>query len=79
MALNASSNATRALDILLILGEVGAEGMSLSQLVTRMGMAKSGVHRSLMSLTEKGFAEPADKYGHYRLGAAIPMLAKQSP
>ncbi len=77
MSLNGSTNATRALDILLILGEVGAEGMSLSQLVARVGGAKSGVHRSLMSLTERGFAEPADKYGHYRLGPAIAMLAKR--
>lgn len=77
MSINSSSNATRALEILLILGEVGAEGMSLSQIVTRLGVAKSGVHRSLMSLTEKGFAEPAEKYGYYRLGSAIPMLAKR--
>lgn len=72
-----STNATRALDILLILGEVGPEGLSLAQIAGRVGHAKSTVHRSLAALLEKGFVEGTGRYGHYRLGPAILMLARR--
>ena len=75
---NATSlNAERALEILLVLGEVGPEGLSLSQVVQRIGEAKSATHRSLAALLHKGFAEPTGRYGHYRLGPAIPMIARR--
>ncbi|MEO3388406.1 helix-turn-helix domain-containing protein [Mesorhizobium sp. CAU 1741] len=75
-ALNASSlNAERALEILLVLGEVGPEGLSLSEIARRIGGAKSAAHRSLAALLHKGFAEPTGRYGYYRLGPAIPMIA----
>lgn len=75
-ASNASSlNAERALEILLVLGEVGPEGLSLSEIARRIGGAKSAAHRSLAALLNKGFAEPTGRYGHYRLGPAIPMIA----
>ena len=62
---NASSlNAERALEILLVLGEVGPEGLSLSQIVQRTGGAKSATHRSLAALLHKGFAEPTGRFGH---------------
>jgi len=74
---SSSLNAERALDILVALGEAGADGMSLSQIAQRVDGAKSATHRSLAALCNKGFVEPAGRYGHYRLGPAIPMLAKQ--
>ena len=72
-----SLNAERALDILQVLGEVGAEGLSLAEIARRTDSAKSAAHRSLAALLQKGFAEPAGRYGHYRLGPAIPLLAKR--
>ncbi|MFX0541974.1 IclR family transcriptional regulator [Roseovarius sp. S4756] len=72
-----SLNAERALDILLALGEVGPEGLSLSGIVQRIGGGKSAAHRSIASLLNKGFAEPTGRYGHYRLGPAISMLAQR--
>lgn len=72
-----SLNAGRALEILLVLGEVGPEGLSLAEIARRTGSAKSAAHRSLAALLQKGFAEPAGRYGHYRLGPSIPMLAKR--
>lgn len=72
-----SLNAERALEILLVLGEAGPEGLSLSQIAQRIGGAKSAAHRSLGALLNKGFAEPAGRYGHYRLGPAIPMMARR--
>lgn len=71
-----SLNAERALDILLILGETGPEGVALSQIAQRIGSAKPAVHRSLVALMHKGFAEPASRYGHYRLGPAVEMIAR---
>ncbi len=75
--LSSSSNAERALDIVLVLGEVGPEGLSLAEIAERMGCAKSVAHRSLVALLQKGFAEPTGRYGHYRLGSAVPMLARR--
>lgn len=72
-----SLNAERALEILLVLGEVGPEGLVLSQIVQRIGGAKSATHRSLAALLHKGFAEPTGRFGHYRLGPAIPMIARR--
>ncbi|MAU47106.1 MAG: IclR family transcriptional regulator [Yangia sp.] len=72
-----SSNAERALEILLILGDATAEGFSLAQISERLGCAKSVAHRSLSALRAKGFAETAGRYGHYRLGPSIPALTKR--
>lgn len=72
-----SSNAERALDILLLLGEVGPEGFSLAEIAKRVGTAKPAVHRTLVAMVAKGFAEPTERYGHYRLGTAVPMLARR--
>lgn len=73
----ASLNAERALDILLALADAGAEGLGLSQISLRVGGAKSAAHRSLTALRNKGFVEPAGRYGHYRLGPAVPVIARQ--
>lgn len=73
----ASLNAERALDILLVLADVGADGLSLAQIAEHLGGAKSAVHRSLVALRNKGFVEPAGRYGHYRVGPAVPLIARQ--
>lgn len=72
-----SLNALRAMDILLVLGEVGPEGLGLAEIASRLGHGKSPVHRSLAALLQKGFVEPTGRHGHYRLGPAIPMLARR--
>lgn len=74
---NTSTNAVRALDILLVLGDGGAEGVSLADIAAGVGHPKPAVHRSLVSLLQKGFVEPAGRHGRYRLGPTIPMLARQ--
>lgn len=79
MANNASTNASRALDILLVLGDASGDGMALAEIARKVGEAKPAVHRSLSSLLVKGFAETAGKHGHYRLGPAISMLALKQP
>lgn len=71
-----SLNAVRALDILLILGDAGPEGLTLAQITKRAGDGKSAVHRSLTSLVQKGFVEPTRQRGGYRLGPTIAMLAR---
>lgn len=76
MAIAVSSNAVRALDILLVLGEAGAEGFALADIAQRIGEAKPAVHRSLASLLQKGFVETTGKHGRYRLGPAISVLAR---
>ena len=32
---------------------------------------------AMTALLQKGFAEPTGRYGHYRLGSAVPMLARR--
>lgn len=72
-----SSNAERTLEIILLLGEVGPEGLSLAAIAERIGSAKSAAHRTLVALQKKGFAERTERHGHYRLGSAVPMLARR--
>lgn len=72
-----SLNAERALDILLALGDVGPDGLSLSEIVKQIGGGKSAAHRSIAALLNKGFAEPTGRYGYYRLGPTIAMLAQR--
>lgn len=71
-----SSNAERALDILLFLGRCDDEGASLSRITAEIGESKPATHRSLQALCVKGFAEPAARHGYYRLGPAIDLLAR---
>lgn len=74
---HSSSNASRALDILLLLGDYGEDGVALAEIAKTLAVTKSAAHRTLVSLTEQGFAEPAERYGHYRLGSAIFLLAQR--
>ena len=71
-----SLNAERALDILLFLGRCGPEGASLARITEESGESKAATHRSLQALCAKGFAEPAGRHGHYRLGPAVALLAR---
>lgn len=72
-----SSNAERAVDVMLALGDAGPEGMSLREICEKIGANKPAVHRTLVALMQKGFCEHAGKHGHYRLGPAIHLLAKR--
>lgn len=76
MMTSVSLNAVRALDILLLLGEAGPEGLTLAQITKKAGDGKSAIHRSLTSLVQKGFVEPTHQRGGYRLGPTIAVLAK---
>lgn len=71
-----SLNALRALDVMIVLGEAGSDGLSLAKITQQVGGAKSAIHRSLASLLQKGFVETTDRHGCYRLGPAIAMLAR---
>lgn len=73
---SSSLNASRALDVLIVLGEAGPEGLSLARITQQIGGAKSAIHRSLSSLLLKGFVETTARYGCYRLGPTIAMLAR---
>ena len=76
--LSSSSNAERALDIVLALGEVGPEGLSLAEIAERMGCAKSVAHRSLVALLQKGFAEPTGR-ALARITPHIPKTVPKDP
>ncbi|SFZ85925.1 transcriptional regulator, IclR family [Devosia enhydra] len=78
MASESSSNAERAGEILILLGNAGVEEMSLQALSQKLDEAKSGTRRALMALSKRGFVEPAGRYGHYRLGPAIFGLANRA-
>ncbi len=78
MASESSSNAERAGEILIRLGNAGVEGMSLQALSQQLGDAKSATRRALVALSKRGFVEGAQRYGHYRLGPAIFGLANRS-
>jgi DNA-binding IclR family transcriptional regulator len=77
MSSSVSTNAVRALEILLLLGDASEDGMALAEIARRVGEAKPTVHRSLAALLVKGFAEPTGRHGHYRLGPAVSMLASR--
>ncbi|KKB12291.1 hypothetical protein VE25_08570 [Devosia geojensis] len=78
MASESSSNAERAGEILIHLGNAGVDGLSLQTLSQQLGEAKSATRRALVALSKRGFVENAARYGHYRLGPAIFGLANRS-
>lgn len=78
MASESSSNAERAGEILIHLGNAGTEGLSLQALSLKLDEAKSATRRALVALSKRGFVEAAGKYGHYRLGPAIFGLANRT-
>lgn len=62
----------RAADILRAL-EGEPDGLSLAQIASRVGMARSTVHRLAVGLANEGFVMPASPNGRVRLG---PLLAR---
>lgn len=71
-----STNAERAADILLCLGEAGGEGASLKDIAAALGQPKPAVLRTLTALAMRGFVEQVAR-GRYRLGPSIYALAKR--
>lgn len=71
-----SSNAERAADILLVLGESGSGGTSLKDIAAALGQPKPAVLRTLKALGPRGFVVQVAR-GRYRLGPAVYALAKR--
>lgn len=63
----------RALDIMLLLQQEGKE-MGVTQMSTALGMYKSTVHRTLMTLEQKGFVQQNPDNGKYWLGIRLYSL-----
>ncbi|MBM6595136.1 helix-turn-helix domain-containing protein [Microvirga sp. BT291] len=53
------------------LGQAGPMGVSLKDLASAIGEAKSATHRALTALAQHGFVEGTGRRGFYRLGPAI--------
>lgn len=66
-----SSNAARAGDVLLLLGECGPDGALLRELAEHLGVSRPALHRTLAALATRGFVEATSRRGGYRLGPAI--------
>ncbi|MDD9733228.1 helix-turn-helix domain-containing protein [Mameliella sp. AT18] len=71
----ASSNAARAARILAVLGEAGAEGLSLTALAEALGDARAPVHRAVAALVDHGFVMQIGRRGNYHVGPAIHAIA----
>jgi DNA-binding IclR family transcriptional regulator len=72
-----STNVERAAVVLQALGDVGIDGISLKDLVTRTGEPKTALHRTLVALTRHGFVEQIEGGRNYRLGPAIYALSRR--
>ncbi len=53
-------------------------GLSLSEIATRVGLARSTVHRLVAALEQEGFVVPASPSGRVRLGPMLARLAAAS-
>lgn len=60
----------RALDILILLSENGSE-MGISEIAREMDMHKSTIHRTLLTLEEKGFVKQNPENEKYWLGLRL--------
>ncbi|RDD69704.1 helix-turn-helix domain-containing protein, partial [Paracoccus versutus] len=78
MARQSSSNAGRAAEILILLGQADRKGMALAALAAATGEAKSSVHRTLVALAEYGLVVQNGNRGNYMLGPATYALAHRS-
>ncbi len=68
---------TRVANILRAL-EGEPDGLSLAQIASRVGLARSTVHRLTVGLTSEGFVVPASPNGRVRLGPALARLGVAS-
>ena len=78
LARQSSSNAGRAAEILILLGQADRKGMALAALAAATGEAKSSVHRTLVALAEYGLVVQNGNRGNYMLGPATYALAHRS-
>lgn len=78
MARQSSSNAGRAAEVLILLGQADRKGMALAALAEATGEAKSSVHRTLVALAEYGLVVQNGNRGNYMLGPAAYALAHRS-
>jgi DNA-binding IclR family transcriptional regulator len=67
----------RAADVLRSL-QGHPHGLSLSEIATRVGLARSTVHRLVAALEQEGFVVPASPNGRVRLGPMLARLAAAS-
>jgi len=72
-----SSNVERAAEILLLLGEKGVDGASLTEMAETLQEGKSTLHRALTALGKFGFVEQNSQRGAYRLGSSFFALANR--
>lgn len=79
MARQSSSNAGRAAELLILLSQVGAKGMTLGAMAEACGEARSSVHRTLTALSDHGLVVQGGNRGSYRLGPAAYALALRTP
>ncbi|SDR53401.1 transcriptional regulator, IclR family [Rhizobiales bacterium GAS191] len=78
MVTESSSNAERAAEILIHLGQAGPAGLSLQLLAEKLADPKSATRRALVALSKRGFVEGTGRRGQYRLGPAIYGLANRT-
>src|SRR5919206_1251958 len=72
------SSVTKALRLLLRLGELGIDGdVRLADLVAASGMSKASVFRLLADMKAAGFVEQDAVTSRYHLGRAVLILASQ--
>ncbi|WP_017627283.1 IclR family transcriptional regulator [Nocardiopsis chromatogenes] len=64
----------RAAEVLRLL-QATPSGLTQAEVVERIGLAKSTVHRILGALEAEGLVTVADTRGRYRLGPEIPRMA----
>lgn len=67
----------RVADILRAL-EGEPDGLSLAQIASRVGLARSTVHRLTVGLADEGFVIPASPTGRVRLGPTLARLGAAS-
>ncbi|MBS7699902.1 MULTISPECIES: helix-turn-helix domain-containing protein [unclassified Chelatococcus] len=79
MARQSSSNAGRAAELLVLLSQAGAKGMTLSALAAASDEARSSVHRTLVALADHGFVIQGGNRGSYKLGPGAYALALRTP
>jgi len=73
-----SQNSERAALLLLVLDNVGREGMTLKELSERLDVEKPAVHRTLLALRRHGLVTQVGARGPYRLGPAALGLGRKT-
>lgn len=79
LARQSSSNAGRAAELLILLGQADSKGLPLSALAAATGEAKSSVHRTLVALADYGFVIQRGNRSNYQLGPGAYALSQRSP